>query len=509
METNFENQLPELDELKQQYKVFNSKLDGQAIVHDENVTYIINHCRGYFQNRRRNVLIYYPLAMVLAGLLLAMLKAPAVYIVLAATVLLFGLVTELWLTKGLTDKSLGESSLAEFAQRAFEAKQLFLIYDIALICLLFVILFTVIITLDVPDSGIPIINTAILILCGLSVVVFLIRYLPVYRQCSKVIRSVEQDSKDFKSSNRGVKAFGIAIVVFILMTAIFKLLHLPCGTIVMLFTGLLTIIFAVVLAVRLHKRQGAPVIISLLLFVAMSQVVYFLMAWVNHWPPMRQNCKWVMEYRLRPQEDISAGGAFELWEVAELDKHVIDALQDALAQEGVNVSQDEESHAMASVPVSDTAKANAVILRFNADNSLGMPVFIWTNTDTCLEMSPLVWTNADRAGRCQLYALSGLPILSDMGQGNPLLRYAGLDYFDSVPARLRFNLTSEARKQWQVAMFGFGQRDKPVRLAAILHGHMIAVSKVDNDHIGYQSIEFALDPLTSIASSTLDELIKN
>lgn len=508
METNFDNQLPELDELKQQYKVFNDNLDSQTIVDGKNVTYIVNHCKGYFQTYRRNLLIYYPLAIILMGLLLAMLKVSAAFIVTAASVLFLGFLTELWLTKELTDKSIGESSLAEFAQRAFEAKQGLLIYNIVLICSLFVLLFIAIATLDVPDSSIPTIRMALLILCVLSAAVFLIRYLPVYRQCSKVIRSVAPDSPKL-NSRRGVKVFGIAIVACALITAIFKLLHLPGGTLFMLLTGLFAIAYSIVLAVRLRKRQGTPVAVSLLLVVAMSLMTYLVMAWVNCWPPMSHTNKWTSEFRERPQDDLSAAGTFALREVAKADETVLDALQEALGQAGVKLFPMDGSCAMASVSVKDTAEVNAVIACLNADNNLGASVFVWTATDTCLEISPFVWTDADQDGRCQLYALKELPLFSGMGQKTPLIDRAEVETVDGTPIRLTLTLAPEANKLWQTAVFGFVQRDEEVNLAAILDGHVLAVGKVDNDYIGYQRLTFGLPRHTAVTPAVLDELIKN
>ena len=508
METNFDKQLPELDELKQQYKTFNDNLAGQKIVDSQKVTYIVNHCKGYFRTYRRNLLVYYPLAILLMGLLLAMLKVSAVFVVTVASVLFLGFLTELWLTKELTDKSIGESSLAEFAQRAFEAKQGLLIFNIVLICSLFILLFIAIITLDVPDSSIPTIKIAIFVLCGLSVVVFLIRYLPVYRQCSQVIRSVELDSQNL-SSRRGMKLFGIAIVAFALITAIFKSLHLPGGTLLMMLTGLFMIAYSIVLAVRLRKRQGTPVVVSLLLIVAMSLMTYLVMAWVNCWPPMRPTHKWTSEFRERPQGDLSAVGTFALREVAKVDETVLDALQEALSQAGVNGFPVNGTYAMASVSVKDTTKVNAIIARINADGNLGKPLLIWTAKDTYLEISPFVWTSADKEERCQLYALKELPLFSGMGQKTPLIDCAEVECVEGTPIRLTLTLTPEANKQWQTAVFGYVQRAEEVNLAVILNGNLIAVGQVDNDYIGYQRITFGLDSNTIFSPTMLDELIQN
>ena len=74
----------------------------------------------------------------------------------------------------------------------------------------------------------------------------------MYR-CSDIQKS--ENLKVLKSENLSVsvRVVGFAVLCFAIVTACMKLLHLPGGTLMLLFAGVLAIVYVVLLAVRLSK----------------------------------------------------------------------------------------------------------------------------------------------------------------------------------------------------------------------------------------------------------------
>lgn len=490
MEKNSDNPMHELDKLKQQYKFFNQNLEGQQIVDTDKVQYVVNNCSSHFQRHRRNVLICYPLAMVLFAGCVLLVGGHVAYAVLSAMFLLLGMVAELWITKNLSLNS-NKVGLVEWAQQHYAAKRIFLLYYLTLICSLYYIIFIVCATLDVPNHMVGKVTIAIAVLFGLSLVGFLMLYLPIYRQCNEVLCSVKTEVDKSGAQNRGFHFLGLVVLFFIAVTAALKLLHLPGATLVMLFAAVLIVAYAIVGAVRLRLRRHCPIILSILLVLVVPLMTYLVIARINHWPLGGHNR--YSYYVADTKNDSLSTGDMALVEVCTNYRPDLSSkLCSTLQHSGIESALLSDSPALIAVPAADTAQVN-VLLAANFSLKDGLTTR---------------WSLPDIYGKCMLYLVHSSPIVSTRPGEPQMIDRAYLMRDSQKPLRLEINLRPQAETIWQAAVFQFVQRQSPTTVAVVFHNAVICQGVVDRDLIGYQRLCFKLSPNSSISESLLDDMTK-
>lgn len=492
MENHSDNPMHELEGLKQQFKDFNQHLEDQQIVDADKVQYVVNNCRSHFQRHRRNVLICYPLAMILFAGTVLLVGGYASFALLSVLFLLLGMVAELWITKDLVLDT-NTMGLVKWAQQHYTAKRLFLLYYLVLICSLFYIIFIVGVTLDVPNEIVDKVKIVIISLFGLSLVGFLMLYLPIYRQCNEVLSSVKNDIDKSGSTNKGFRFYGLVILIFAAATALHKLLLMPGGSLLMIFTGVLIVVYAVVGAIRLRRLRHCPVILSILIVLTVPLMTYLLMARINCWPlggPDRYNTT-----TLYPQAGVESHGDLSVVEICSDYRHETSAEMCAvLKQAGIESSLIPDSPALISVRSVDTAEVNVILAES------GFPV------DEGLATR---WSLPDTDGKCMLFLVHSTPIVESHPGEAPVLTEAFLQCKSQNPHWLEINLSPEATTLWQSAVFQFVQRQSQTTVAIVFQGVVICQGAIDRDNIGYQRLRFHMPQRSSFSESMLEEMVQN
>ena len=517
MNENIEDQIPNLDRIKRQYKALDESLEGQKIIDSKDTDYVVNHCCDHFQRHRHVVLAAYPFAIVALGAFMALFGTPVAVYVFIAVVLLLGLFCELWLTKQLSSERISGCSLIEMARLAYSVSRAFLAYYLILTCFVFLMLYVFFMMMDVPDYMDGMLGGGLALAGGVCVAMFLFLYVPVCRRCKEVLKTVGEDAlvkdiqmyrcsdiqksenlKVLKSENLSVsvRVVGFAVLCFAIVTACMKLLHLPGGTLMMLFAGVLAIVYVVLQAL---SKCGW---LRVLLMVVSVLGVYLVMALVNKWPPFCHNSHYALVYAERPQGDMLSSNTLSFWEVeTAFPEEGVQSVVNALCDMGVRpIVGGSIKGALLSVCVSDTSDVAQKLMSVVAP-------FIK------MERFVLSWSHADAEGLCQLYLLrvngSG-PVMSS-GQMNemPMIERAVMYYYDSVNVRLKFFPTEEARKVWQSVVFGCMQSQAPVHVAAVLNGNVLCCGEVDNEYLGYQRLSFKISNVAALSPAVLEEIVRN
>lgn len=490
MENHSDNPMHELDELKQQYKSFSQSLEGHQIINNNKVQYVVNNCRGHFQRHRRNVLIFYPLAMVLFSGSVLLVGGYASFAVLSALLLLVGMLAELWITADLSLSS-NEIGLVEWAQRHYAAKRRFLLYYIVLICSLFYIIFLVGATLDVPNHLLDTVKIVIISLLVLSLVGFILLYMPVYRQCNELLRSANIEVDKSVGKNIGFLFLGILVLLSMAVTAVFKLMEWPGGTLLMLIAGVLIVAYAVVGAVRLRKRRHCPIILSVLLVLIAPIMTYLVMARINKWP-------WggpdpFSHYIVEAKDGDVLNADIALVEVCSNYRPDLAAeVRSRLQQSGIASTLLPDSPALVAVCVADTAKANALL------------------AECCPPQKGLApcWSLPDTANQCLLFLVHTAPIVESHPGQSSIIHYGDLMCRLQQPYLLFLQLCSDAETAWQTAIFRFTQRQTPTTVAVVFDGTVICYGVVDRYNIGYQNLNFQLSANSTISYPLLNDMIQ-
>lgn len=487
--------MPEMERLRQQYKRFNQNIENQKIVDEDNINYVVHNCRSCFQRHRQHILIGYPLAIVLFAGAVLLFGRHVAFAVLAALILLLGMCAELWITKDLAFNS-NKAGLSEWAQQHFTAKRVFLVYYLTLICSLYFIVFMVSATADVPNCMASMVNIVIGSLFGVSLVGFLLLYLPIYRQCDEVARSVQIEIDKPGNSNKSFRFIGLVVLFFMAVTAVMKLLHLPGGTLAMIFAGLLVVVYACAGAVRLRRRRHCPIILCILLMAVTPLITYLAMARINCWPLGGPDRHWMI-YRSNDEDDGASNGNFALVEVCTNHSSELAAeMQSALLKSGIAGILMSDSPALITVSASDTAQARTVL----ADNG-------GCTLDADLSIR---WSLPDADGRCMLFLVHSNPLVgSQQGETRVLDHVFMLSKSYMAPSWLEMVLRPEAEARWQTAVFQFRQQQTTTTVAAVLRGQVICHGIIDHDDIGYKSLRFSLPSNAVISAPVLDELIRN
>ena len=511
MNENIEDQIPNLDRIKRQYKALDESLEGQKIIDSKDANYVVNHCCDHFQRHRHVVLAAYPFAIVALGAFMALFGTPVAVYVFIAVVLLVGLFCELWLTKQFSSERISGCSLIEMARLAYSVSRAFLAYYLILTCFVFLMLFVFLMMMDVPDYMDGMLGGGLALAGGVCVAMFLFLYVPVCRRCKEVQDSEIVNSEraaavnsqftihnSQNNSGYSVRVVGFAVLCFALVTACMKLLHLPGGTLMLLFAGVLAIVYVVLLAVRLSKCGW----LRALLMVVSVLGVYLVMALVNKWPPFCHNSHYAVVYAERPQGDMLSSNTLSFWEVeTAFPEEGVQSVVNALCDMGVRpIVGGSIKGALLSVCVSDTSDVAQKLM------SVVAPF-------TKMERFVLSWSHADAEGLCQLYLLSvngSGPVMSS-GQMNemPMIERAVMEYYDSVNVRLNFVPTEEARKVWQSVVFGCKQSQAPVHVAAVLNGNVLCCGEVDNEYLGYQRLSFKISNVAALSPAVLEEIVRN
>ncbi len=499
MNENIEDQIPNLDRIKRQYKALDESLEGQKIIDSKDANYVVNHCCDHFQKHRRAVLAAYPFAIVALGAFMALFGAPVTVCVFMAVVLLAGLFCELWLTKQLSSERISGCSLIEMARLAYSVSRAFLAYYLILTCFIFLMLFVFLMMMDVPDYMDGMLGGGLALAGGLCVAMFLFLYVPVCRRCKEVLKTVGEDafgSAMSRESGYSVRVVGFAVLCFAIVTACMKLLHLPGGTLMMLFAGVLVIVYVVLQAL---SKCGW---LRVLLMVVSVLGVYLVMALVNMWPPFRHISHYAVVYAERPQGDMLSSNTLSFWEVeTAFPEEGVQNVVNALCDMGVRpIVGGSVKGALLSVCVSDTSDVAQKLM------SVVAPF-------TKMERLVLSWSHADVEGLCQLYLLrvngAGPVMSSGQMKEMPMIERAVMEYYDSVNVRLNFVPTEEARKVWQSVVFGCKQSQAPVYVAAVLNGNVLCCGEVDNEYLGYQRLSFMISDAAALPPAVLEEIVKN
>lgn len=497
MEKNPENPLSELNGLKQQYQSFNQTLEGQKIIDETEIKYTIKHCRNFFHSHCRTLLIDYPISIAIVLAVLSLYHVSAIFSVCAAVLLLVGMFTELWIVRDL-NRQCQDDTLLKFTQHLFEAKRFLLIYYIVLSCSLLITAAMATAMADFPWLQLRL-QYFLLTTVGIEILyLFLAHYRPLLNQCNEALGSIDSVNGYDKKSTRWIKFIGLVVLSFVALTAIFKLFHLPGGTLFMINTAIMIVAYSVALAVWLHRQRSLPILLGLLMISAVSIMIYLLMARINCWPPMRHLDIIHVSFQSREPGSTTAEGRFSINQIyaAESDEFVeasSDLLQ-TLSIMDVDL-QEAGNHAILAVSVSDTARVNTLILGTNAPFEAS-------------DQLQWAWSEPGLEGQCQLYLLHKEPALGNLEQ-QPMIENALVEYKDQTPLFLDIHLTQEAEMQWQANLIKLDNQPNPVALAAVHDGKVLCVGIFDHEKIGYQSIRFSLAPNTAVSQPLLLELINN
>lgn len=497
MEKNPKNPLDELEGLKQQYQSFSQALEGQKIIDDKEVGYTVKHCRNFFRTHRKTVIIDYLISIAILLAVLALYHVSAIFSVCASMILLVGMFTELWIVRDL-DRQCQNDSLLKFSQHLFDAKRFLLIYYIVLACSLLIIAAMATAMADFPWLRLHL-QYFLLTTVGVEITfLFLAHYLPLLNQCNEALDAISADNGHNKKSTRWIKFIGLIVLAFMALTAVFKLNHLPGGTLFMLDTAALIIAYSVALAVWLHRHRALPVLLGLFMVWAVSVMVYLVMARINCWPPMQHLDKIHVELQKREPEDTAAEGRFaihqlyfmESGEFAEASSDLVSALS------AMDIDLlDADTPALLAVSVSDTALVNTFIHSPNAPFGAS-------------DQFQFAWSMPMANGRCQLYLLYKEAVVGNFNR-KPLLDGVSVEYKGQTPLHLDLYLTQEAEIEWQANLMKLDNQSVPAILAAVYDDEVICIGDFDHEKIGYQSIRFSLEPNTTIPQSLLQELVNN
>lgn len=497
MEKNPENPLNALKGLKQQYQSFNQALEGQKIISDDEVGYTIKHCCDFFRSHRKAVIIDYLISIVILLAVLALYHVSAIFSVCTAMILLVGMFTELWIVRDL-DRQCKNDSLLKFSQHLFDAKRFLLIYYIVLACSLLIISAMATAMADLPWIHLRL-QYFLLTTVGMEIVfLFLAHYRPLRNQCNEALGTISADSGYNKKSTRWIKFIGLVVLSFVVLTAVFKLNHLPGGTLFMIDTAVLIIAYSVALAVWLHHHRSLPILLGLLMVWTVSVMTYMVMARINCWPPMQHLDKIHVASQSRKTGATTAEGRFSINQIYDTESvESVEATSDllqALSLMDVDLLEAGD-HAILAVSESDTARVNTLILGTNAPFGAD-PQLLWA------------WSGPSAEGHYQLYLLYKEPVLGNLEQ-KPMIEHALVEYQDQTPIFLDIHLTPEAEMQWQSNLLKLDNQPNPVALAAVLDGKVLCEGIFDHKKIGYQSIRFSLAPNAAVSQQLLQELINN
>lgn len=497
MEKNPENPLDELKGLKQQYQSFSQTLEGQKIIDDKEVGYTVKHCRNFFRTHRKTVIIDYLISVAILLAVLALYHVSAIFSVCAAMILLVGMFTELWIVRDL-DRQCQNDSLLKFSQHLFDAKRFLLIYYIVLACSLLIVAAMATAMADFPWLRLRL-QYFLLTTVGVEITfLFLAHYLPLLNQCNETLEAISADNGLSKKSTRWIKFIGLVVLAFMALTAVFKLNHLPGGTLFMLDTAALIIAYSVALAVWLHRHRALPVLLGLFMVWAVSVMVYLVMARINCWPPMQHLDKIHVELQKREPEDTAVEGRFAIHQLYFMESgefaEASSDLMSVLSAMDIDLL-DAGTPALLAVAVSDTALVNTFIHSPNAPFGAS-------------DQFQFAWSMPSSEEWCQLYLLYKEPMVGNLNQ-KPLLDGVSIESMEQSLLYLNLYLTNEASIQWQANLIKLDNQPAPVLLAAVYGGEVICIGDFDHEKIGYQRIRFSLEPNTTISQSLVQKLIKN
>lgn len=323
METSENNNMSELDILKEQFNVLKEKISQQEIVNERLLKAAVKSKTDFFTRFRKQEAILYPLATIIMVIVFLSYKVSLLVVVAFVSVMSMCLWYELRLTRDIHNKAVENCDLTTLLNNTLKAKRRFRIYYliVAIVTVMFLLVFLFALFHQHADDFESYISQSKLadrlaIAVCLIVVISVFGYFEINHRLNGIVRQIENpdDSSDnsfFADEGfaKHLRIFGIFGFISFCLGVITLLLKLPGDGILRLIGGFCLAIFAVLLMLFLHKRKRWNWLATLVGIALLLALDLFMMVAVSSWSLERLN---IYE---RLENDTTIANTLAIWEV--------------------------------------------------------------------------------------------------------------------------------------------------------------------------------------------------
>ena len=227
MENQENNNLSELEQLKQQYETLKEQFDQQEILNDRLMKSSIKRSTDFYKRYRTIQFIVYPLMVIIGLLTIKWLFGNILSLRLfwvAFCVICF--VVELWMTRMVRFKTLENNDLLTLSNHARSFKKLYAIYVVSYVISIIILVSGFLLMETGSGSALPNWRAFLLVLCLVFVIVVIVGIAEIRyktRPCDEIIRQIEaaEPSVNKKTGfDRKQKWFCVAMFVAYLCLAV-------------------------------------------------------------------------------------------------------------------------------------------------------------------------------------------------------------------------------------------------------------------------------------------------
>ena len=289
METKKENSGAKnpLEETKMQYDKMQEKFSKRDIVNNKPFEEEIDKQTARFRRKRIFIAASYLIGTVISIYVLqsAMQLSPWISVSLAL-ILIASLIVELNLYGNFINKVKTDNDILTFAKETRRMQRNYILFYLAVSILLVLWVILLIMNMDsyfANEEYCRSIKQRALFI-GLPVFLLIVGYI-VYkmRNLSKTSMIINQIEKQPLILNRKVLAFGIVTFCIYLLGLIFKIFHIPFGSLIVIAGTLMSVVLVIVIASMLAHNETPKILAALgalfVIFLLLS--IHFL---ISHWP---------------------------------------------------------------------------------------------------------------------------------------------------------------------------------------------------------------------------------
>ncbi len=289
METRTENTGAKnpLEETKMQYDKMQEKFSKRDIVNDKPFEEEIDKQTARFRRKRIFIAASYLIGTAISIYVLQFVMQLSPWIsVSLALILIASLIVELNLYGNFINKVKTDNDILTFAKETRRMQRNYIFFYLAVSILLVLWVILLIMNMDpyfANEEYCRSIKQRALFI-GLPVFLLIVVYI-VYkmRKLSQTNMIINQIEKQPLILNRKVLAFGIITLCIYLIGLIFKIFHIPFGSLIVIAGTLMSVVLVIVIASML-AHNGTPKILAALgalfvIFLLLS--IHFL---ISHWP---------------------------------------------------------------------------------------------------------------------------------------------------------------------------------------------------------------------------------
>lgn len=317
METSENNNMSELDILKEQYEVLKEKFSEQEIVNERLLKAAVKSKTDFFTRFRKQEVILYPLATIIAVIFFLSYKVSPLVVVAFVALMAVCLWYELRLTRDIHNKAVENCDLSTLLHNTLKAKRRFRIYYlvVAIVTAVFfmVFLFAIFHQHYISQSHFAD-HLAIGVFLIVAILVF--GYFEINHRLNGIVRQIESPDDDSDHSffadegfAKHLRIFGIFGFASFFFGVITLLLKLPEGAILRLIGVICLAVFAVLLMLFMHKQKRWNWLATLAGIVLLLATDLFIWVAASEWSFKREN---IYE---RLENDTTIAGTLAIWEV--------------------------------------------------------------------------------------------------------------------------------------------------------------------------------------------------